>query len=655
MTQLKTVIRKQAKRLFVFTMVVLLFTLTRLPRLSAQEQSTLATQFGFETYPLPELTDYTAHSDRPIHPYLKRHSGWTSSVGASVALNDLDQDGLSNDICYVDPRINQIVIAPAPNTSARYEPFTLSPQTLPYNTETMAPMGCLMQDLNEDGQTDVLSYYWGRTPVIHLRKLGTKTSSLDDQAFESVELVTTGERWFTNAATLSDLDGDGHTDIVIGNYHPDGSRILDADGPGFEPMQHSMSRAYNGGSDRFFLWTETGMESASTAHFKEATDVLDEKTYHGWTLAIATADLDGDLLPELYFANDFGPDHLLHNRSEPGELKFGLTEGQRGFTTPRSKVLGRDSFKGMGVDFGDINQDGMLDIFVSNIAAEYELEESHFLYTSNGHPESLKQGIAPYRDRSEPLGLSRSGWSWDTKFGDFNNDGTLEAIQATGFEKGTINRWPELQELAMGNDELLTDSRFWPRFQANDELSGNQHNPFYVQSSRGRYFDLSKQLGIDTTEVSRGIATADVDGDGDLDFAIANQWEPSYFYENTASQPGRYLGLHLRRNLASTPASDLQIYDGHPHQEMAQPAIGASATVHLPDGRQLVAQVDGGNGHSGARSPDLHFGLGEVPPEVPLQVDLQWRDCEGAVSTETVMLTPGWHTVLLDHSQTQQT
>src|SRR6185503_15291833 len=102
--------------------------------------------------------------------------------------------------------------------------------------------------------------------------------------------------------------------------------------------------------------------------FEEVSGVLDEQSAQGWALAVGAADLDGDLLPEIYFANDFGVDRLLHNRSRPGRLRFESLEGERTATTPRSKVLGRDSFKGMGVDFADLNGDGWLDIFVSNIA-----------------------------------------------------------------------------------------------------------------------------------------------------------------------------------------------------------------------------------------------------------------------------------------------
>src|SRR5262249_53569950 len=158
-------------------------------------------------------------------------------------------------------------------------------------------------------------------------------------------------------------------------------------------------------------------------------------------------DLDGDLRPEIYVAHDFGPDLLLHNDSSQGDVRFVPVYGRRTLTTPKSKVLGMDSFKGMGVEFADLNGDGWPDIIVSNIAAPYALQETNFVFLSTGAVADFARGLAPYLDRSEPLGLSRSGWAWDVKAADFDNDGVLEIVQAKGFVKGDVNRWPELHEL----------------------------------------------------------------------------------------------------------------------------------------------------------------------------------------------------------------
>jgi hypothetical protein len=362
-----------------------------------------------------------------------------------------------------------------------------------------------------------------------------------------------------------------------------------------------------------------------------------ERADHAWTLAIGAADLDGDLLPELYYANDFGPDCLFHNLSRPGELRFAPLEGERRLTDPRSKVLGGDSFKGMGIDFADLNGDGLLDFLVSNIAAEYALMENHLLFVSTGNPEAMQRGVAPYHDESEAYGVARSDWSWDVRFGDFDNDGRLEIVQATGFLRGERDRWPELQEVATGNDALLALAGSWPRFSDGDDLSGNATNPFYVQAADGRYYDVSSDLGLDAPSVTRGIATADVDGDGDLDFAVANQWQASFLYRNDAEQRGRSLGLRLL-----LPVDD---------PDVGRPAIGASVRVERADGVVLVGQVDGGNGHSGKRSPELHFGLGDSA--APAHVSIHYRDRHGTPARHELSLAPGGHRIVLPDAARQ--
>lgn len=638
-----TFLRRHLARLVALTLVGITYGLARPPVLSTAERTALAARFHFSRQALPELSPawpgHAARQIRSVHPSLKNIAAWISSVGAAAAPGDLDGNGLPDDVCYVDTRTDMVIVAPVPGTGARYKPFSLSPSPLPYDADTMAPMGCLLGDLNEDGQVDILVYYWGRTPIAFLRQ---------GEHYVPRDVVTGGERWYTNAATLADLDGDGHVDLVIANYFPDGSRILDANATDVEGMQESMSRAMNGGNKHLLLWTGSTTGPEPTVQFTEAQKVLPDDVNHGWTLAVGAVDMDGDLLPELYLANDFGPDRLLHNRSTPGRLRFDLLKAPETLTTPHSSALGRDSFKGMGVDFADLNGDGLPDIYVSNITTEYGLLESNFLFLSTGRLDLMEKGIAPYVNRSEQLGLSRSGWGWDVKLEDFDNDGVMEAMQAVGFLRGNINRWPELQELAMGNDRLLHHPQSWPRFQPGDDLSGDQHNPFFVLAKDGRYYDLAGDLGLDEPQVTRGIATADVDGDGALDFVLANQWEPSYFYHNESRGRGDFLGLHLLLPLrADNPARTWERL-GHPGADTpGRAAIGATVTVYLTDGRRLVSQVDGGNGHSGKRSPELHFGLGHTSAGKSLRVEIHWRDPDGQVNRETLSFSPGWHTVVL--------
>lgn len=631
-------LRSQVPRLTAVAVIGGLYLMTRLPTLAGSERASIAARFAFTPMPLPEVAGPERRTRRDVHPSLHRHAGWISVVGASVALYDFDGDGLANDLAYVDTSTDQVILAPVPGTGDRFAPFAIeSTRSGTAPAPPVAPMGCLGGDFNEDGRADVMVYYWGRPPVVLLRRAGDGPP--EGAAYARREVAppdaasADGGRWYTNAVTTADVDGDGHVDLVIGNYFADGARVLDPEAGGAEEMQDSMSRAFNGGKDRILLFAGATAGSEPTVTFAEAEGAFDEPVAHGWTLAVGAADLDGDLRPELYFANDFGPDRLLHNESEPGRVRFTSLVGRKTMTSPTSKVLGRDSFKGMGVDFADVNDDGLLDIYVSNIAEEFALEESHFLFVSTGRTDLMAEGVAPYFDRSESLGVSRSGWGWDTRFGDFDNDGVPEMVQATGFLRGERDRWPELHELAMANDTLLRHAGSWPRFDEGDDLSGWQHNPFFVRAAGGRYFDIAPEIGLGAPYVTRAIATSDVDGDGDLDFAIGNQWETSYFFRNDGAASGAALGLDLRIPVAGTANG--------------RPAIGAAATVHLPDGRTLVAQVDGGNGHSGSRSPELHFGLGLVESSATIGVEIAWRDGAGAVRSQRLELRPGRHTIML--------
>jgi hypothetical protein len=623
----------------------------RLPAISTDERQQLAERFQFDSQPLAEVSGPEQRYIRPVHPSLQHIAAWISAVGASVAIADMDGDQLPNDVCYVDTRTDQVIVAPLPDTGERFAPFALNAGSALYDRTTMAPTHCLPGDLNEDGLTDVVVSYWGRAPIAFLQRAAASdsTTALAGAALVPVDIAPGGERWFTDAACRADVDGDGHVDLIVGNYFADGARILDANSDGRQSMQMSMSNAFNGGRNRLLLWAGGSGGENPTIKFRDASPALDEvdglPIGYQWTLAIGAADLDGDLLPELYFGNDFGPDRLLHNRSKPGKPRFAILNGQRTMTTPKSKVLNHDSFKGMGVDFADLNGDGMLDIYVSNIAAEYALEESHFMWVSTGRPGDMKRGIAPYTDDSEQLGLSRSGWGWDSRLADFDNDGVLEAVQALGFMLGDTLRWPELHEVGMGNDQWLADPRMWHSFHLGDDLSGrNNHNPFFVRAADQRYYDIAPELGMDDPQISRGIALADVDRDGDLDFATGNQWQPSRYFRNDCPTAGNFLGLRLLLPLT-------------PDQRAASsptPAIGAAATVTLPNGQRLVAQVDGGNGHSGVRAPEIHFGLGQMPPNAVLTVLLRWRDRSGAPREETRTLNPGWQTIVLGETNNEK-
>lgn len=604
----------------------------------------------------PVTAGRPARTIREVNPAYRGIDGWISAVGAAAALGDLDGDGLPNDICLVDPRYDTVTLMPAPGTGPRFAGFALEPPVArEIAAGTTAPMGCLFGDFDEDGATDVIVYFWGRSPVLFLRNGQEEEPTAG--SFTAVELLEKPVPWFTNAGLLADVDGDGHPDLLFGNYFPDDAAVLDPRAANGPHMQTSMSRAFNGGGLHLFLWAGADSEAP---RFREvpgafpllaSLDPLDrEGPGPSWTLALGAADLDSDLRPEIYVANDFGPDLLLHNRTmTPGEPVLEPVRGTRGLAVPRSKVVGRDSFKGMGVDFASITGDGRPAMAISNISGPYSLIEGHFLFVAKeprGEPIRLAManGKAPFIDEGAQRGIALSGWSWDIRFADILNSGCPALFQAVGFLKGEKNRWPELQELATGNDLMLRHPGVWPRFSGGDDLSGRDHDRLYLpdcgagSNDSGRFHDVSMKVDLGRTRpegeppgtVSRGIAVGDVHGNGRLSVVIARQWMPSVFLCNESPDIGEAIVLDVRApgTLGGT-----------------RPMIGAVAEVRLPDGRLVTGAVDGGSGHSGKRAPEIHLGLGRQEPAALHDVKLSWRD-EGGVSSHALRLPAGRYTVV---------
>jgi len=191
----------------------------------------IAGQFAFSRHALPEVPGPVVRHFRIPHPELLHIAGFLAGAGPSAALNDLDGDGLPNDVCYVDTRTDQVLVAPVPGTGDRYRPFALDFSvggTKLFDRAKMAPLGCLPGDLDEDGRIDLVVYFAGRAPIVLLARPNAGSNGLGAKDFVPIDIVPGNPVWTTTSATFADLDGDGHLELILLNYFADGIGVFDA-------------------------------------------------------------------------------------------------------------------------------------------------------------------------------------------------------------------------------------------------------------------------------------------------------------------------------------------------------------------------------------------------------------------------------------------
>src|SRR6516164_1302105 len=211
--------REQARKIAAIALVAGTFTaMYRSEDAGTASIAGLDGQFAFSRHALPDVPGPALRYFRDSHPALRHFTVYMSAIGAAAALNDLDGDGLANDVCYVDTRSNQVIVAPVPGTGDRYRPFALNFEAggvKLFDRERMAISGCVSADLDEDGRIDLIVHFWGRTPIVFLSRARSGADDrLGAENFIPVEMISTGEVWTTGTITLTDLDGDGHLEMI---------------------------------------------------------------------------------------------------------------------------------------------------------------------------------------------------------------------------------------------------------------------------------------------------------------------------------------------------------------------------------------------------------------------------------------------------------
>lgn len=510
------------------------------------EEITSEAGIGFKHY-APILDSKIAH----ILPQI-------ASTGASVSVTDINDDGW-DDLYFTNSRTGMLNAMYRNNHDGTFTDVAPELGVADVNLPgTGVSMGSIWADVDNDGFEDLFLYKWGRCILFR---------NEEGKHFKDITANSEFPEWVNaNTAVWLDVNNDGLIDLFIGGYFDESIDLWNLKNTRIMP--ESYEYANNGGRNYLFL-------NQGHLRFK---DVTTEYRLGGnkWTLAVASADLNGDRFPELVLANDYGIDQIYLNRN-----------GKYFQDISRKAGIGFTPQSGMSVSFGDIDNRGKLGIYISNITEPGVLIQGNNMWTPADSSNLLK-----FTNQARMMGIEYGGWSYGTRFGDLNNDGLVDLYVTNGYisaQKGT-SYWYEYSKVSGGNKTIISDASNWPPMKGKSQ-SGYQQNFIWINKG-GVFEDASLEVAPSMTLDSRSVVYADLFNHGALDVIVATQNRHPVVYKNHVV-PERHWIQFICRGKESNRSS-----------------IGTIIEITLKE-RVQKQVITGGSGFAGQTMRRLHFGLGD--------------------------------------------
>lgn len=370
-------------------------------------------------------------------------------------------------------------------------------------------MGAVTGDVDGDGDPDIYLTAFGPNRLLLNGGDGTFAPARQ-------ETSAADPSWSTSAA-LGDVDLDGDLDLYVANYVDfsyDNNPACGRPESGLRSYCHP--DVYNGLPDRLY---RNEQRERGKPLFVDATTDFGLGEARGAGLGVVITDLDDDRRPDIYVANDMDPNLHFRNRSTAGgprlvdeALLAGTALSHRG-----------DAEAGMGIAVGDIDGNGFEDLVVTHLD-----RQTNALYSN--------QGDGLFLDRRLAAGMTEPSMPWvgfGVELADFDLDGDLDLVVANGHVIHNIS------EQAPAEPDPRSDLR--------------HAQPNQLLENRGGRFIEIEDSGISAIRVSRGLAVADFDLDGDPDLVISNCNQLAEVYRNDSGRKGEALKVDLLDRESANP------------------------------------------------------------------------------------------------------
>ncbi|MDZ4661913.1 MAG: CRTAC1 family protein [Pseudomonadota bacterium] len=409
------------------------------------------------------------------------------------------------------------------------------------------------------------------------------------------------------SAAFADFNQDGLLDLVVLNVIPE--TLPDYSTP--QPLNlFSLPQPEYAGDQRMFnfmheSWHQSNNGGLNYIYFQtpdhkflradpESIGLVETR----WSLAVGVADLNQDSWPDIYIANDFGPDDLYYNiEGKKFENIKGIIFGS----------IGRDTYKGMNVSIADYDRTGWLGVYVSNVHHALQAEGS-LLWTFLPGAQSFYPKIEEEASQKGVLNESRFGWGAVAT--DFDNDGWVDISQANGMVDDTYDRlyekcpdyWYVNEKVARSPPSIHRYASHWGDIRGHC-IFGKERNRLYWNrgtKAKPQYVDVAESTGLTQLTNSRGVISADFENRGRRDLLFTHQFQEPSLYKNISLEkiPNQWVGIELQSH----------------SQKCNRQAIGTRVILQVMESAgkswSITQETQNVSGLSSQSDGRLHFGLG---------------------------------------------
>jgi len=518
-------------------------------------------------------------------------------IGAGVAAGDINNDGLQ-DLYFASTLGKNKLYLNLGN-------FQFKDITEQAGANAMAGMktGVNMIDINNDGWLDIVVCKSGPTdPAARTKHIYINNGDLTftDKAIE----LGLNDASFSTQSYFFDYDKDGDIDVYFANQPKD-----------FTTAMLIPAKMVNGkmvyAEDTSTVYVSDRLYRNDKGKF---TDVTKQAGLinHAFALSAAIYDFNNDGWPDIYVANDFNKPDFIYINNHNGT-----------FTEKLSDYFNHVSLSSMGSDMNDINNDGLEDLFVLDMAIEDPVRQKQLFVQNLNYDKfqlllkfnlfyqyprnclQLNNGNGSFSDIAYYSGMAQTDWSWTPLIADYDNDGWKDVYISNGLKRD-ITDWDyknfvldSIKNLMAKGQSVNLDE--WFKLIPQVRVK----NYFYHNNSSLQFDNYSDNWCDQPPSFSNGAVYADLDNDGDLDLIVNNIDDPAFIYKNNSREMNR--SNYLRFRFLKNKASKEEVY-------------GAIVKLYDSKNNLQLQRYDPQRGYMGTMEHVLHFGTGSesIIPKVEI-------------------------------------